>query len=132
MSFEVRKLLQVKDNIPDLENQRKELREQPRRMRIGYERGMYQEDEHVFWREVETIQEKLRILELPHPDAINKAADTLLNLNDSWAKATLEEQRELTQMMLQEVGCSVHENKSYGLNPDLVSKSFSSWSVNCS
>ncbi len=73
-------MLQVKDDIHDLENQRKELREQLRRMRVGYERGMYQDDEHVFWREVETIQEKLHRLEQPRPDAINKAADTLLNL----------------------------------------------------
>jgi hypothetical protein len=37
---EVRKILQEKDGGPDPVIQRKEIREQLRRMRIGYERGM--------------------------------------------------------------------------------------------
>lgn len=116
---EVRKMLQEKDGSPEPEIQRKELREQIRRMRVSYEHGMYKEDEHVFWREVESLQEKLNRLEQPQADAINQAAKTLLSLRDSWEKATLEEQRELAQMMLQEVGCSIQEKKVIWVKPRL-------------
>jgi site-specific DNA recombinase len=114
---EVKKLLQENDENPDPEVLRKELREQLRRMRIGYERGIYQDDEHVFWREVESIKDKLYRLEQPCPDVINQAVKTLLNLRESWEKATREEQRELTQMILQEVGCSVHEKQIVWVKP---------------
>lgn len=114
---EVRKMLQEKDGNIDLEIQRKEIREQIRRMRVSYERGMYKEEEHIFWREVESLQEKLSRLERPEVDAINQAARNLLNLRDGWEKATLEERRELTQMMLQEVGCSVREKQVMWVKP---------------
>ena len=114
---EVRKMLQVKDGNPDPEIERKEIREQIRRMRASYEHGMYKEEEHVFWREVEALQERLSRLEQPQSDVINQAATTLLNLRDSWEKATPEERRELTQMMLQEVGCSVREKQIIWVKP---------------
>lgn len=113
----VRKMLQEKDSDPDPELQRKEIREQLRRMRTGYERGMYQDEENLYWREVESLQEKLAKLAKPQVDTINRAAETLLNLRESWENATQEERRELVQMMLQEVGCSIREQQVIWVKP---------------
>jgi hypothetical protein len=56
-------------------------------------------------------------LEHPQADAINRAAKTLLNLRDSWENATREEQRELAQLMLHEVGCSAFEKRVVWIKP---------------
>ena len=69
-------------------------------MRIGYARGIYKDDEHLFWSEVESLQERLKRLGKPQEDVINREADPLLNLRESWQKATPEEERELVQMRL--------------------------------
>jgi hypothetical protein len=113
----VRKMLQEKDSDPDPEFQRKEIREKLRRMRTGYERGMYQDEENLYWRGVETLQEKLAKLAKPQVAAINLAAETLLNLRESWENATQEEQRELVHLMLQEVGCSIREQQVIWVKP---------------
>ena len=48
----------------------------------------------------------------PHP-----AAQTLLNLKESWQEARQEEQRELVQIMLQEVACSIQEQQVTWVKP---------------
>jgi hypothetical protein len=42
---------------------------------------------------------------------------TLLNLKESWQEATLEEQRELVQIMLQEVACSIQDQQITWVKP---------------
>ena len=59
----VRKILQAEEKGPDLEQERKEIREKIRRMRTGYVRGIYKEDEHFFWSEIESLQQHLEKLE---------------------------------------------------------------------
>jgi hypothetical protein len=113
----VRKMLQEDQTGPDLEQERKEIREKIRRMRTGYERGIYKDEEHLFWREIETLQQRLEKTEAPGKNAINQSAETLLNLSDSWIKATKEEQRELVQMMLQEVGCNIRSQEVVWVKP---------------
>jgi hypothetical protein len=113
----VRRLLQEDQTGPDLELERREIREKIRRMRTGYERGIYQDDEHVFWSEIETLQQRLEKTEAPGKNAIHRAAETLLNLSESWKMATKEEQRELIQMMLQEVGCSIRSQEVVWVKP---------------
>lgn len=113
----VRKMLQENKDDPDPEMQRKEIREQIRRLRTGYERGIYKDEEYVFWSEIESLQEKLKRLEKPQEGVINRAAETLLNLCESWEKATQDEQRDLVQMMLQEVGCAISEQKVIWVKP---------------
>lgn len=114
---EVVKLLQESQNGEDPEKERKDIREQLRRMRTGYERGMYKGEEHIFWREVGSLQERLARLEQPSSDVIHHAATTLLNLRESWEKATREEQRELVQMILEEAGCSISERRVVWVKP---------------
>lgn len=60
-------------------------------------------------------------------DTINRAAETLLNLQDSWENATKEEQRELVHLMLQEVGCSIPERQVIWVKPRQKIEIFLSW-----
>jgi hypothetical protein len=78
---------------------------------------MYKDEEHLFWGEVESLQERLKKLEKPQEDVTNRAAETLLNLRESWEKATREEQRELVQMMLLEVACSIRGQQVVWVKP---------------
>jgi len=113
----VRKMLQENVDTPDPEMERREIREQIRRMRTAYNHGIYKDDEYLFWSEIEALQERLKRLEMPQETMINRAAQTLLNLKESWQEATLEEQRELVQIMLQEVACSIHEQQVTWVKP---------------
>ena len=113
----VRKMLQEKGEKPDPEMERKEIREQIRRMRTAYNHGIYKDDEYLFWSEIEALQERLKRLEMPQEAMINRAALTLLNLKESWQEATLEEQRELVQIMIQEVACSIQEQQVTWVKP---------------
>ena len=63
------------------------------------------------------LRKGLDKLEHPQANAINRAAKTLLNLRNSWENATREAQRELAQMMLEEVGCSVVEKRVVWIKP---------------
>ena len=86
-------------------------------MRTTYNHGMYKDDEYLFWSEIEALQDRLNRLELPQETMINRAAQTLLNLKESWREATLEEQRELIQMMFQEVACSIQDQQVTWIKP---------------
>ena len=61
----VRKLLQENVEEPDPEMERKEIREQIRRMRTAYNHGIYKDDEYLFWSEIEALQDRLKRLEMP-------------------------------------------------------------------
>jgi predicted transcriptional regulator len=81
---------------------------------------MPSDDEYLFWSEIEALQERLKRLEMPQETMINRAAQTLLNLKESWQEATQEEQRELVQIMLQEVACSIQEQQVTWVKPQPV------------
>jgi hypothetical protein len=104
---DVRKLLhEVKDG-PDPETERKEIRGMLRLMRDNYERGLYEGEEYQYWQKVNTLKEKLELLNRIPEAAIDRAARTLLNLHDSWDWATREERKLLVRTMIQEAGCDV-------------------------
>jgi hypothetical protein len=48
----------------------------------------------------------------PHPEA-----QTLLNLKESWQEATQGERRELVQIMLQKVACSIQDQQVTWVKP---------------
>ena len=73
-----------------------------RLMRDNYEQGLYEGEEYQYWQKVNALKEKLGLLNRVPETAINKAAQTLLDLRKTW-----EERKQLVHLMIQEVGCDV-------------------------
>lgn len=100
----VRQMLHEQRDQVDPESERKEIRGQLRLMRENYERGLYEGEEYQYWQKVSTLKEKLALLDRVPEPAINRAAQTLLDLRETWENTTLEERRDLVHFMIQEVG----------------------------
>jgi hypothetical protein len=104
---DVRKLLHDEQSGPDPEAERKEIRTMLGLMRDNYERGLYEGEEYQYWQKVNSLKEKLELLNRIPEVAIERAARTLLNLHNSWEWATREERKMLVRAMIQEAGCDV-------------------------
>lgn len=100
----VRQMLHEQRGQVDPESERKEIRGQLRLMRENYERGLYGGEEYQYWQKVSALKEKLALLERVPEPAINRAAQTLLDLRTTWESTTQEERRDLVHVMIQEVG----------------------------
>ena len=74
-----------------------------RRIREAFKKGLYENDEHSFWCEIESLQEKLSSLEQLTPHEFREAGHVLAGLKEAWHIATLEERRELCQIILKQV-----------------------------
>jgi len=100
----VRQMLNEQRAQVDPEADRKEIRGMLRLMRENFERGLYEGEEYQYWQKISALKEKLALLErIPEP-AINRAAQTLLDLRTTWENTTQEERRNLVHVMIQEVG----------------------------
>jgi hypothetical protein len=89
------------------EARRKEIHSMLRLMRDNDEPSLYEGEEYQYWQKVSALKEKLALLErIPEP-AINRAAQTLLDLRETWENTTLEERKDLVHVMLQEVGINM-------------------------
>jgi site-specific DNA recombinase len=100
----VRQMLHKQRDQVDPESERKEIRGQLRLMRENYERGLYEGEEYQYWQKVSALKEKLALLERVPEPAINRAAQTLLDLRETWENTTQEERKDLVHVMIQEVG----------------------------
>jgi hypothetical protein len=72
-------------------------------MREAYKRGLYEDDEHTFWRDVEGLQAQLDALEQLTPHEMRQAGQVLASLQSAWRAATMEEKAELCQIILKQV-----------------------------
>jgi hypothetical protein len=88
----------------DPEAKHKEIRGTLCLMRENLERGLYEGEEYQCWQKVNALKEKLALLERTPDPAINRAAQTLLDLRETWENTTQEERRDLVHVMIQEVG----------------------------
>jgi hypothetical protein len=100
----VRLMLNEQRDQVDPEAERKEIRSMLRLMRENFERGLYEGEEYQYWQKVSTMKEKLSLLERVPEPAINRAAQTLLDLRETWENTTQEERKDLVHVMIQEVG----------------------------
>jgi len=96
-------ILNTKTDEIDPQKEKARLRSEIRRMREAYKRGLYEDDEHTFWREVEGLQMQLDALEQLTPHEVRQAGVVFANLQAAWRAATLEEQQELCQIILKQV-----------------------------
>jgi hypothetical protein len=91
----------------DPEAERKEIRGMLRLMRENFEHGLYEGEEYQFWQKVSGLKEKLALLERVPESAIHRAANTLLDLRETWKNSTQEERKNHVHVMIQKVGCDV-------------------------
>jgi hypothetical protein len=90
----------------DLFNPQKEkarLKGEIRRMREAYTRGLYEDDPHIFWREIGRLEDQVKALEQIAPLEIQKAGQVLANLQQAWRGATEAEKQELCKIVLNKV-----------------------------
>ncbi len=105
-----------KDEI-DPQKEKARLKSEVRRMREAYKRGLYEDDEHTFWREVEGLQMQLDALEQLTPHEVRQAGLVLANLKTAWHAATMEERQELCQIILKRVEYDFETGKIVSVIP---------------
>ncbi len=88
---------------PDPQKEKAGIKGEIRRMREAYKRGLYESDEHSFWRDIEALQMQLEAVEQITPHEVRQAAVTLLGLQEAWNIATPDERKVLCQILLQDV-----------------------------
>ncbi len=96
-------ILNAKKDEIDPQKEKARLKNEMRRMREAYKRGLYEDDEHAFWREIEGLQSQLNALEQLTPHEMRHAGAVLANLQTAWRAATMDEKAELCQIILKQV-----------------------------
>jgi hypothetical protein len=99
----LQEILNTKKDELDPTKEKARLKSEIRRMREAYKRGLYEDDEHTFWREVESLQAQLDALEQLTPHEMRQAGKVLASLQSAWRAATMEEKAELCQIILKQV-----------------------------
>ena len=88
---------------PDPQKEKSRIKGEIRRMREAFKRGLYEGDEHTFWREIETLQMQVEAIEQITPHEVRQAAVTLIGLQEAWKIATPDERKSLCQILLKDV-----------------------------
>jgi site-specific DNA recombinase len=99
----LQEILSIKRDDHDPMKEKARLKNEIRRMREAFKRGLYEDDEHTFWRDIEALQEQLDALEQLVPQEIRHAGQVLASLQSAWRAATMEEKAELCQIILKQV-----------------------------
>jgi DNA invertase Pin-like site-specific DNA recombinase len=99
----LQEILATKSDELDPTKEKARLKNEIRRMREAYKRGLYEDDEHTFWRDVEGLQAQLDALEQLTPHEMRQAGQVLASLQSAWRAATMEEKAELCQIILKQV-----------------------------
>ncbi|MBL7161083.1 MAG: recombinase family protein [Anaerolineales bacterium] len=114
----VKTLLKKNEDYTNPEAERARIRKQIRDMREMKSHGLYEGEDHIFWRDVEVLQEKLsRLKDIKEP-TVNKAAKKLLDIQKAWDLATRQEREELVKMLLSRVGCDIKEKRITWIEPE--------------
>jgi hypothetical protein len=114
----VKNLLRKNEDYTNPETERARIRKQIRDMREMKSHGLYEGEDHVFWRDVEALQEELSRLENIQEPTVNKAAKKLLDIQKAWDLATRQEREELVKMLLSRVGCDIKEKRITWIEPE--------------
>lgn len=88
---------------PDPQKEKSRIKGEIRRMREAYKHGLYESDEHSFWRDIETLQMQLEAIEQITPHEVRQAAVTLIGLREAWNIAIPDERKALCQILLKDV-----------------------------
>ena len=99
----LQEILNTKKDEIDPQKEKARIMGEIRRMREAFKRGLYENDEHTFWREIEGSQMQLEALEQITPYEVRQAGFVLENLQLAWRAATMDEKEELCQIILKKV-----------------------------
>ena len=110
-------ILNSKKDGPDSLKEKSRIKSEIRRMREAYKRGLYESDEHSFWRDIEALQMQLEAVEQITPHEVRQAAVTLLGLQEAWNIATPDERKVLCQIVLQDVVFDFVTNTIVSIRP---------------
>ncbi|MCX6080384.1 MAG: recombinase family protein [Chloroflexi bacterium] len=99
----LQEILRTKKDEIDPQKEKARIKNEMRRMREAFKRGLYENDEHNFWREIEGLQVQLEALEQLTPHEVRQAGMVLANLQQAWRAATMDEKQELCQIILKQV-----------------------------
>jgi hypothetical protein len=99
----LQEILNTKKDEIDPQKEKARIKGEIRRMREAYKRGLYEDDEHTFWREIDGLQMQMDALEQLTPHEMRQAGLLLANLQPAWRAATMEEKAELCQIILKQV-----------------------------
>jgi hypothetical protein len=110
-------ILNSKKDGPDPLKEKSRIKSEIRRMREAFKRGLYESDEHSFWRDIEALQMQLEAVEQITPHEVRQAAVTLLGLQEAWDIATLDERKVLCQILLQDVVFDFVTNTIVSIRP---------------
>ena len=99
----LQEMLNTQKDELDPQKEMARIKGEMRRMREAFKAGLYENDEHSFWRGIEGLQEKLSSLEQITPHEFREAGKVLVSLKEAWHIATLEERREFCQIILKQV-----------------------------
>jgi hypothetical protein len=86
-------------------------------MREAYKRGLYESDEHSFWRDIETLQMQLDTIEQITPHEVRQAAVNLIGLREAWNIATPDERKALCQMLLKDIVFDIAKQTIVSIRP---------------
>ena len=106
-----------KEQQPDPRKESAKLQARLKRLRKLYANDLYDGEEAAFWREVEKIQTRLKVLERMQPSEVQASAVQLLNIAEAWQVAEAEERRELVQMLFQKVVVNIPEKRIVEVYP---------------
>ena len=110
-------ILNSKKDGPDPLKEKSRMKSEIRRMREAYKRGLYESDEHSFWRDIESLQMQLEANEQITPHEVRQAAVTLLGLQEAWNIATPDERKVLCQILLKDVIFDFVTNSIVSIRP---------------
>jgi len=110
-------LLNSKKDGTDPLKEKSRIKSEIRRMREAYKRGLYESDEHSFWRDIEALQMQLEVVEQITPHEVRQAAVTLLGLQEAWNIANLDERKVLCQILLKDVVYDFVTNAIVSIRP---------------
>lgn len=110
-------VLNNKGNGVDPQKERARIKGEIRRMREAYKRGLYESDEHTFWRDIESLQMQMEAIEQITPHEVRQAAVTLLGLQEAWKIATPDERKVLCQILLKDVSFDFVKKSIVSIRP---------------
>jgi len=99
----LQQVISARKNEIDPTKEKARLKAEMRRAREAFNRGTYEGEEYLFWREFDTLKEKLNALEMLTPIETRQASNLMANLHTAWLAATPDEKAELCKIVLQKV-----------------------------
>jgi site-specific DNA recombinase len=100
---ELEKALQIETESFDPQKEKERIKNELRRTREAYKRGLYIEEEAKFWRDIEELQAKLSKLQQIVPKEMRQAGEVIVNIREAWRAATKEEQKQICKILFKSV-----------------------------